>query len=85
MTKLAVVALAAGFACLSGISPSLAKPGQGGSDSNRSCVAEATLAFKNKELRGNNGNGVAVREQARSGQRGELVRALAQSCKGNNR
>ncbi len=52
-------------------------------DSNQSCVAAATLAFKNKQANGNNGNGVAVREQAMSGTRGEGVRDLAQSCKGN--
>lgn len=47
---------------------------------NRSCVATATQNFKDKDLRGNNGNGVGVREQAREGVRGEMVQALLATC-----
>ena len=55
-------------------------------NSQQSCVAVATLAYKStpaSEASGNNGNGVAVREQAKAGTRGEGVSALAQSCKGS--
>lgn len=85
MRKIGMILMAASLVGFAGAA-SAAKGPKANTNTHRGCVADATLAYKStpeSEASGNNGNGRAVRQQARSGQRGSNVRQLAQSCKGN--